>query len=380
MSLAGEPASITAALADPPAVDATIPDKAKLRSLYRIKLAEYAKARAAFDSVAGPYWKLVSEKRSKRRAKRASHRPIALDDYVLDQPPLYTGPPKPQDPDKPPSASGAVPVIADFLHNARQEFGFAPETPATEDAYRRAYAKAASAAGLTSEQCVKIYAFESGGDGTYDVEAGREYDRHAPAITTALGYNQLLGTNSVELVAEAGDEILSALRTEAETAQGARQTQLREKIIVLKKMIAFARSVPDRWDAHARLAGTSKGLGVHATILDVDIGPLLQSRKLLTSVEFARRNGYKVPLTAAELEMMNLTGDGSGFDMVLMPGALREKVPTSNFFQQSGYEHNPVARVNNTVARLLAATDAKMESEARLQGAKDLAAVFKEFQ
>jgi hypothetical protein len=38
------------------------------------------------------------------------------------------------------------------------------------------------------------------------------------------------------------------------------------------------------------------------------------------------------PLTAAEHEMMNLTGDGNGIDMVLMAAAMREKVPTSNFF------------------------------------------------
>ena len=41
---------------------------------------------------------------------------------------------------------------------------------------------------------------------------------------------------------------------------------------------------------------------------------------------------------------MNLTGDGNGFDMVTMPQTLRERVPTANFFQQSGYERNPVAR------------------------------------
>ena len=74
--------------------------------------------------------------------------------------------------------------------------------------------------------------------------------------------------------------------------------------------------------------------------------------------------------------MMNLTGDGNGFDMVLMPAAMREKVPTSNFFQQGGYERNPVAIRNNTVAKLIAATDAKMEKEAKLQGAQDLAAAF----
>jgi hypothetical protein len=63
--------------------------------------------------------------------------------------------------------------------------------------------------------------------------------------------------------------------------------------------------------------------------------------------------------------------------MVEMAEDTRDKVPTANFFQRGGYERNPVAIVNNTVAKLLAATDAKMQTEAQLQGAKDLAAAFK---
>jgi len=39
-------------------------------------------------------------------------------------------------------------------------------------------------------------------------------------------------------------------------------------------------------------------------------------------------------------------------------------------------ERNPVASRNNVVAKLLVATNAKMDTEVKLQGAKDLAAVF----
>jgi len=38
--------------------------------------------------------------------------------------------------------------------------------------------------------------------------------------------------------------------------------------------------------------------------------------------------------------------------MVTMPQAMREQVPTSNFFQRGGYERNPVAIHHNTVAKL----------------------------
>ena len=58
---------------------------------------------------------------------------------------------------------------------------------------------------------------------------------------------------------------------------------------------------------------------------------------------------------------MNLTGDGNGFDMVTMPALWRDKVPTANFFQPSGYADNPVAQRNNVVAKLIAATDARMD-------------------
>lgn len=74
--------------------------------------------------------------------------------------------------------------------------------------------------------------------------------------------------------------------------------------------------------------------------------------------------------------MMNLTGDGNGFDLVTMPDAMRSQVPTANFFQRSGYERNSVASRNNLVSTLLTATNVKMDSEVSLQGAKDLAAAF----
>jgi hypothetical protein len=40
----------------------------------------------------------------------------------------------------------------------------------------------------------------------------------ARPISTALGYNQLLSTNSLELLAEKGDAFLSALREKSDAA------------------------------------------------------------------------------------------------------------------------------------------------------------------
>jgi len=186
----------------------------------------------------------------------------------------------------------------------------------------------------------------------------------------------LLTTNSVELVAEQGPKLVRALTAKAAELSGPPRKAMDSKIAVLKRMLAVARSVPDDWSAHAKIADTQQGWAIHAMVLDIDVGPLLQTHKLLTSVIFARAKGYSRPLTAAELEMMNLTGDGTGLDMVTMPQALREQVPTSNFFQRSGYERNPVAIRHNTVAKLLAVTDSRMDSNSNLPGARNLAAAF----
>jgi hypothetical protein len=358
------------------AVQAQAPDLKTRIAIYRKRLAEYEKARGAYEKRVAPYWRAVTAARAKRRRNRAKGHTITLKDYVLEQPLLYTGPPEPRDPEAKRKPTD-IPVVADFLRHAKAHFGFTPQAPAAEIGYKRAYARVAAAAGLTKEACVKIYGFEATGNGKYDIQAGLEYGRPGErAISTALGYNQLLTTNSVGLVAANGDRFLDVLRAKVARASGARQAGLQAKIAALAKMIRFTRTVKNDWYAHGRLAKTERGQGVHALNLDIDIGPLLQTQKLLDSVEFARRNGYRAALTAAELEMMNLTGDGNGIDMVLMPAAMREKVPTSNFFQQHGYERNRVAIRNNTVAKLMAATDATMEKEAKHQGAQDLAAAF----
>ena len=307
---------------------------------------------------------------------------ITLDDYVLTQPPVYAGPKRPVDPspepeeDKP-SQHKAIPVVGDLVKAAAEQFQFVPQRPATEAEFKRAYARVALASGLTREQAVRVYSFETGGNGNHDMQSGLSASRPGSrAISTAIGYNQLLTTNSVELIAEQGHEFVKALSEKAASLSGPARRVVDYKLAALKRMVAFTRTVPDDWSAHEKLADTPQGWAVHAMVLDIDVGPLLQTHKLLTSVLFARAKGYTRPLTAAELEMMNLTGDGTGLDMVTMPPAMREQVPTSNFFQRGGYERNPVAIRNNTVAKLLAVTDARMDSNSNQPGARELAAAF----
>jgi hypothetical protein len=347
---------------------------------YRRKLKEYQEARAAFEAEASAYWSSIADKRRGRNAKRREHAAIALDDYVLTQPPVYAGPKRPVNPQpeaEPPREPGRerkyIPVVADLLKAAADHFQWTPQQPANDLEFKRAYARFASAAGLTREQAVRVYAFETGGNGNHASQSGF-HGTHA--ISTAIGYNQLLTTNSVELLAEQGPDLVKALMEKAAGLSGAARQTLDRKVVVLRKMVAVARSVPDEWAQHEKLGDTPQGWALHAMVLDIDVGPLLQTHKLLTSVIFARAKGYTRPLTAAELEMMNLTGDSTGLDMVTMPQALREQVPTSNFFQRGGYERNPVAIHHNTVAKLLAVTDARMDSNSNLPGAKELAAAF----
>jgi hypothetical protein len=361
---------------------AQLPALAAAMAQYRRALAEYLKAQASYAAAAEAYWSSIAEQRHLRSAKRANHEPISIDNYVLTQPPVYTGPPKPRDPSKPneeapPARVTYVPVVADFLGAAQQEFKFVPRMPQSESEFKRIYAKVAVAAGLTKEQIVRIYSFEAGGKGDYDVQAGLEHNKRARAITTALGYNQLLATNTVEIIAESGNQFIRSLVARAAALPDSEKGALESKIAIVRKMVNFGKSVPDDWNEHQALANTPKGLGVHALNLDIDVGPLLQTQKLLDSVVFARRKGFSETLTAAELEMMNLTGDGNGFDMITMPRAWRDQVPTANFFQRSGYKDNPVAQRNNVVAKLIAATDARMDQEVKKPGAKELAAALR---
>lgn len=371
-------------LASPAFSQATL-DRGALAALaaYEAKLAVYERARAAFEREADAYWDAISSKRKIRNGKRRRHETIQLTDYVLTQPPVYEGPPRPVSPLPPPPAPPKpprpeIPVVADFLQAAKEQWGFVPDQPQSDAAFKRAYAQAARAAGLTEAQVVGVYAFETGGRGSYDTQAGLEPPGPGKkAISPALGYNQLLSTNTVALLAEHGRHFLNVLEARARAADGEARARMLHKIAVVKHMVNFCRSLPHSWREYDEVAKhTAKGWGIHAALLDIDIGPLLQVQKLLNSVAFARLKGFQGTLSAAELELMNLTGDGNGIDMVLMPQDMRERVPTSNFFQPHGYARNPVARRTKVVAGLIAEIQQHINRNATKPGARELAEAF----
>jgi hypothetical protein len=335
---------------------------------------------AQYDKDATAYWQSVVDMRRVRIAKRERGESIALTDYVLTQPPLWSGtlPRRPLSP-----ATPGVPrlaLVSDALKMAAEQHGFVPQRPANDLEFKRAYANVATAAGLTAQQAVRIYAFETGGNGTYDVQAGLTHpSRKARAISSAVGYNQLLIPNSIGLLAAHGDRFLETLQSKAATLSGAARAAMDKKIAATRRMIAFCRSVPYQWGEHEKLSKTTRaGVGIHAALLDIDVGPQMQTQKLVESMTFAKSKGHEQPLTAAELEMMNLTGDGNGIDLVTMPEELRSQVPTSNFFQRSGYERNSIAQRTGVVSALYASMDAKMNRASQLPGAVELADAFAE--
>jgi hypothetical protein len=347
---------------------------------YQKKLKVCTEARAKHEALAVPYWSRVGEKRKVRVAKHRNGEAVALADYVLEQPPVYAGPPCPRDPsikqEDQPADMPDLPVVADFLRNAKEHFNFEPEQ-ASEIEFKRAYVKVASAAGITRDQAVRIYGFETGGNGNFDAQAGLIFKKPgARANSTALGYNQLLTANSTSLLAGKGHGFIKTLQARAEELSGEPRKKMDRKIEALKKMVAFSRTVPEQWSEHVKLARTPRGLALHALNLDIDIGPLLQTQKLLDSVRYAKVKGIGRTLTAAELEMMNLTGDGNGYDMLMLSPEMRAQVPTSNFFQRLGYERNPIAGRTKVVEKLIAETDAVMDNRTTFDGAKDLSKLF----
>ena len=135
----------------PPVVTDAMAQSASPQAIaeYRRKLKEYEEARAAFEEEAGAYWSSISEKRKGRNAKRRERQAITSDDYVLTQPPAYTGPTRPVNPEpeeeKPPRERKPIPVVADLLKAAADNFQFVPQRPSSEVEFKRAYARYALA-------------------------------------------------------------------------------------------------------------------------------------------------------------------------------------------------------------------------------------------
>jgi hypothetical protein len=344
----------------------------------------HLQAKSTFDGQLDEYWDDVEEKRQARRSKRANGQSFSRRDYVLEQPPKYNGPPIPPDvariiaslkEKEPEQEAEPRAALADFLANAKTHFGFVP-TPTTEREFKRRYAEEALTAGLTKMQVVRVYALETGGRGTYDMQAGIDPDtKQGKPISSALGYAQLLSGNSVNELLKHGPRFIERLNAMASGrgVSGARAASLRNKAQIVARMLRVARSVPNHWNNHVKLGALPKGQGIHTLNLDADIGPWLQVQKLKDVLQTAVNAG-RAELTPAELELMNLAGPGTGLDMMEAAG---RDVPTSNFFSRTGYYRNTIVRERTSV-ELIQAIDERMGVNIQKPGAIEFINIFDE--
>ena len=143
--VAAEAASLPAATADAMAQAASPQAIAE----YRRKLAGIS--RRARGVRGGGRRLLEFDRREAARPQRQAARAgsaIELDDYVLTQPPVYAGPPRPVNPEpsapepqEPRRERKYIPVVADLLKAAAEHFQFAPQQPANDLEFKRAYAR-----------------------------------------------------------------------------------------------------------------------------------------------------------------------------------------------------------------------------------------------
>ncbi len=365
---------ISPAVADPRLVERLSEEQLQIWRQWRT-------ARAAYDRQNETYWAAVSARRAERRRKSAAGASVTSSDFVMQQPPKYNGPPLRADIARmmaqlvPPTPGTEITTLPEMIAAARQHYSFQPSL-VPEREFKRRYAVEALAVGLTKEEVTRIFAFETGGRGTFDMQAGINPDtRQGTAISTALGYAQLLAANSISELAQHGDGFVARLSMLAARpgTSPERARELSTKIYAVKAMLRFARSVPREWSRHVALARTPQGYALHTLNLDGDIGPWLQVIKLKGIRDIAMQAGRGV-LSPAELELMNLAGPRTGLDMMEPVGRM---APTANFFSQAAYYRNTMVR-EKTAAELLAAIDARMNGNMLRAGSVEFATVFDE--
>ncbi len=372
-----------------PAQAASLADEflAQLSAPQRQDFVAWRTARKAHDARLDGYWTTIEAKRAIRRKKKAERATLTAQDYVATFPPAYEGPQLTPDMLKnwnafvaaeeakspPPPPKDLIP-LEQYLADSKTIYGFVPER-VSERAFKERYAEEALALGLTKSQVVRVYALETGGIGTADMQSGvNPITKKGRPISSALGYAQLLCANSVSEIAKFGKRFIERLESMAQRPDVPREraAQLRAKVAILEKMVRNARSVPNEWADHQAYARTPSGQGIHALNLDGDIGPMLQAMKLFGLKEEAIKAG-KGQLTGGEMELMNLSGQGTGLEILL--NAPAAAVPTTNFFTRTAYTVNKMTQ-NLTGAGLLAELDRRMDLSIKQPGSVEFEAAF----
>ncbi|MBU1212722.1 MAG: hypothetical protein KJ587_15830 [Alphaproteobacteria bacterium] len=361
---------------------------AKLDAGERRVFEAYLAAKTFFDAEVDAFWGKVDSKRNKRRQKKKTGAVITAADYVDAYPPEYDGPTLPKalakawsdylsedDVIGPVMPRPELPGIPDYLRAAEAHYGFVPDRIAERE-FKRRYAREALRLGLNGDQVVRVYALETSGLGTADMQAGiHPIRRTGKPISSALGYAQLLAANSVNELQKHGTTFLKRLQDLARDPgiEPARRTALERKIVALNKMLKRVKRVPGRWSSHQSFAKTGEGMGIHPINIDGDIGPWLQVIKLKGIHDMAVRAG-RADIGPTELELMNLAGPGTGLEMLTSVGLT---MPTVNFFSRRGYERNTIVRGKSSRG-LLEALSKRMDDNVKNSGAIEFYEVFAE--
>lgn len=347
----------------------------------------WREARHGYNRALDNYWDDVERKRAQRRKKRAAKIDYDVGDYVMAFPPVYSGPKlmpslaqkyrafnAAQD-KATPTPKRELPTVADYLAAAKSVYNFVPER-VSEREFKRRYAEEALALGLSKDQVVRVYALETGGYGTYDMQSGiHPLKKSGRAISSALGYAQLLDANSINELSKNGRDFINRLTVKARSPaiSEARRASLKHKIAALKRMYANAKRVPYNWNRHRAYAKTLQGQGIHALNIDADIGPMLQAVKLKSIKDFAAKYG-RYHLTGAQMEVMNLSGPMTGIELMWPLGL---KAPVTNSFSRRAYYVNKMV-IGLTGEQLLAELNRRMDQSINTPGSREFAAAFDE--
>lgn len=353
---------------------------------------EYLAAKTFYEADVDAFWAKVESKRKTRRRKKKKGSVITSKDYVDGHPPVYDGPnltkslakawskylsEETKTKAKTKKTRTELPGIPDYLRHAKAQYGFVPDR-IPEREFKKRYAAEALRLGLNGDQVVRVYALETSGLGTADMQAGiHPIRRTGKPISSALGYAQLLAANSVNELQKHGSTFLKRLRQLAgdPNIASARRAALEDKISALSKMVARVKRVPARWSSHQAFARTAAGMGIHPINIDGDIGPWLQVIKLKGIRDTAVRAG-RDNIRPTELELMNLAGPGTGLEMMTSVGLT---MSTVNFFSRRGYERNTIVRGTSSRG-LIDRLGQRMDENVKNSGAQEFYQVFLEAQ
>lgn len=337
---------------------------------YQEELANYRAAYASFQRLENAYWKEIERKKDIRTAKRQAGIAFTRDDFVLTQPPKYTGPKRPVDPNAPPPVKkppeeSTLPDADELRAAIKELYGW--HLPQYEESvFKLAFAREALRHGVSAEQVVGVYALETGGKGPFDLVSGQAVERndkcklmkrYGRPLSTAIGYFQLLNANTSSTLAKNASgpkerQFSERLRRLADQSRGGRKKELRAKADIIDRMIrdmhkALARidGPKNNWREFGELGRTKLGYAIHALNLDPDVGPMIQMEKLAFVRTYAINKGLG-NLQSDRLELLNLVGYPRGVKM-LEPVAYT--VPTANFVSAREISSNRAVLGDKTV-------------------------------